>query len=489
MTFAPKADLAAGTYRLWVRGITRDGRVGQWSSMDEFTIFAPPTITHVSDQLFSRPTIGFTAIPGVSKYDVWIASTKALSKPRIHATTATSDPVFQASGDLTSGSYIAWVRGVAADGSFGDWSAVMNFSAGLAPQFTSTLPTTLPVNSSISLSWTQVSGVDHYNIWITIPNAPPQEMRAEDIPRFFQQLPATEQGQYRFWVRGVAQDGRVGRWSDPIVISVQGKVGEINTSFTADTIEHPFFTWKPVKGAAKYEARIDEIRNNVTNIVHDSNIAKTSFTPAESLPLGTYRIKIRPISLDGTIGEWSEPVVYSSIQIPQLVPVLSRLDPDVLLEWRPVDGVTSYDVVLQNLSTGEFVMQQRSVASTTVKVLSPKLADGRFQWWVRANGPDKWSAAGIFEVSRKPHLTLSATYSLAADSKAVNWTPVSGAGHYDVWISNSRGALVLRDPDVMTNSFNHGTTLPIGSYRVWIRAISTSNTVGPWSSPGIFAIV
>ncbi|MEJ7590598.1 MAG: VCBS repeat-containing protein [Planctomycetaceae bacterium] len=110
-TFVPSVDLAHGTYRLSVRASDVDGTVGQWSRPDDFTIGSSTTVAVVADQISRRPKLEWNVIQGAASYDIWITDTRNPAKPPVRTTTTPA--FFVLDRDLPTGSYRAWVRGIA----------------------------------------------------------------------------------------------------------------------------------------------------------------------------------------------------------------------------------------------------------------------------------------------------------------------------------------------------------------------------------------
>ena len=49
-------------------------------------------------------------------------------------------------------------------------------------------------------------------------------------------------------------------------------------------------------------------------------------------------------------------------------------------------------------------------------------------------------------------------------------------------------SVILNKKDILTNSFTSPTTLAVGNYRVWIRAINANGVMTTWSAPQAFTI-
>ncbi|MCA9011784.1 MAG: hypothetical protein KDB01_18650 [Planctomycetaceae bacterium] len=79
-----------------------------------------------------RPTISWDALSGAVTYDVWINDiTQGVSQ--YIRNTNLNETSFTPSSDMPMGTYIAWVRGIDADGSPGSWSGAIKYQTLQAP--------------------------------------------------------------------------------------------------------------------------------------------------------------------------------------------------------------------------------------------------------------------------------------------------------------------------------------------------------------------
>src|SRR5205807_7226596 len=67
-------------------------------------------------------------------------------------------------------------------------------------------------------------------------------------------------------------------------------------------------------------------------------------------------------------------------------------------------------------------------------------------------------------------------------------TPVNGADHYYIWISDLTSGTNLTNPNVLGTSWTPSNPLIQGhSYRWWIQAANSNGVVSPWSNSLDFA--
>ena len=78
-----------------------------------------------------------------------------------------------------------------------------------------------------------------------------------------------------------------------------------------------------------------------------------------------------------------------------------------------------------------------------------------------------------------------------------SWRAVEGAVRYELWanlVNQQQG--VINHTQLFTNSVSEPSSpqppppvLPAGTYRVWVRAISSTGVEGPWSDSVVFVAV
>ena len=64
-----------------------------------------------------------------------------------------------------------------------------------------------------------------------------------------------------------------------------------------------------------------------------------------------------------------------------------------------------------------------------------------------------------------------------------------GAVRYDLWVNQVGGQpQIIRQQNLTDTSYTSTNLLPIGTYRAWIRAVSSTGEVSPWSVEVAFII-
>ena len=160
--------------------------------------------------------------------------------------------------------------------------------------------------------------------------------------------------------------------------------------------------------------------------------------------------------------------------------------------WTAVAGAVSYDVWVTDLSRPAGPVINTTVTGTSLTSQIP-LEIARHRVWVRANLSTgiktPWSVMRTFEVRTPPVVSplarMQSTY-----RPTISWSPVYKADSYQVQIDSRFSiptGLIFRS-GITSTSFVVPQDLPLGLYRVWIRAFATNGNYSAWSSPGEFYI-
>lgn len=139
MTFA--ADLAPGTYTVWVRAVDTRGRFSDWSDPLFFEATGGRTVitAPVEGETVDFPTFTWVAVTDAVSYEVWVSEVGGQS-PFLNVTglTGTSytpiDASLPSSQPFPDGTYRIWVRAIFADGTTSPWSAPVTFIGGVVAE-------------------------------------------------------------------------------------------------------------------------------------------------------------------------------------------------------------------------------------------------------------------------------------------------------------------------------------------------------------------
>jgi len=284
--------------------------VSRWSSVGLVDVTTTSVVSVSVDAATRRPQISWTEIPGAQRYELWVNNTTTGQGRVIHESNLSSTS-FSAAAGLEFGTYAVWVRAVNSFGQVGDWSEVVLFDIG--PQLLT--PTGSSFRVPTEFTWTTVPGVASFEIYIQV-GATVIRQAGLTNPSY---SPTTTlaAGTHLWWVRGVAANGRAGRWSAPAEFSVGGRPVIVTPISGSTTTTSPQFSWEAVEGASRYTVYVSLVSASngdaATLEFRSDNVTTTSYTHAIALSNSnaTYRVWVRAISGDGTLSAWSVPVTFA----------------------------------------------------------------------------------------------------------------------------------------------------------------------------------
>ncbi|MEZ6123706.1 MAG: hypothetical protein R3C49_11080 [Planctomycetaceae bacterium] len=368
-TFAEVSGLEIGRYRSWVRAIRSDSTKSAWASAT-FSVSLSTTIhyTGAGNQEDLRPTFSWDAVDGATGYRVYISNVTQQQNAIVD--TVVTDTHFTPDFDLQFGINRIWVQPMGPGNYSGAWSTAEDYSVG--PQLIS--PVTATLNNPPVFSWTDVPGADTYEIYIRKSGDAPLIATALTEPTYTPSGTLAN-GDYRWWVRGVAANGRTGSWSSAGTFNVGGRVTITSpTENVANGIAN--IRWEAVQGAAAYEVYL--YSSTESRLIQ--RVTDVTATQFDSIPLaeGDYRVWVRAYAASGSAAPWSRATDFSVASlVPELTataasPVTPTLESIPEFSWNAASQAASYNLYLTD---GESVIQQSGL-STTQWTPSSQLASG-----------------------------------------------------------------------------------------------------------------
>ena len=251
----------------------------------------------------------------------------------------------------------------------------------------------------------------------------------------------------------------------------------------------PTITWSAIPDAVKYEVWVNNLttgQNLVINRTGTAALSTTSYVSTENLPSGTYRIWVRGLNSSGEAGLWSLPTTHTVLAPPVITQPLGggTFDTTPTFRWTAVTGASNYDVYVADAKTKVVVLRNKFV-TTTSYTATKDIAVGEYQLWVRAqsgNSFSAWSAPSTFSIGLPPKITSAKTVGTPAKPQ-FTWTTITGTERYELWVTNAvTNVRVIYETNLTNTTFTSATTLPVGTYRVWVRAVSTMGEITAWST-------
>jgi hypothetical protein len=499
-------QVPAGTYQVTASGgalggtVTRTVVVGTDNVEADFTQpqLLPPTFTGpATSGTNTTPTFSWTATSGATQYDLWVATAAGQQVIRNqNLTTTTLTPATP----LSAGSYQAWIRVTTAAGT-SSWSPVYGFTivAPAAPTFSA--PSGTITNPTPTFNWSASTDAIRYDLWVSnVTTGQTQIIRQQNLTtNSFTPTSALPGGSYQAWVQAFNNAGNSSGWSATLNFAISGPAAPIFTAPTgSSTNNSPTFTWTATAGANRYDLWVSNLSTGQDQFIRQQNLTTTSFTPAP-LPAGSYTAWVQAFSAAGSLGGWSSGLSFTIVapSPPTLTgpaSVVTTTTPT--FTWNATAGATQYDIWADNATTGQAQVVRQTVTATSFTPANP-VPRGQYNVWIRAAnsagsfGP--WSTGYSFLIdTTAPAIP---TFTAPAGSTAIltptfSWSASAGAASYDLWVNNltTGQTQIIRQQNLMSNSFTPANPLPVGSYVAWVQAFDNTNQTRGWSNSLSFTI-
>ena len=354
-------------------------------------------------------------------------------------------------------------------------------------------PTTLTALQRPTITWTSDPAAAGYDVWIS--NVSTGQNPFLITTSSINSLTPTADlgiGVFDLWVRSFRSDGIKGQWSAMYRFQISTPVSMTPPAAVQPT-SRPTITWAPLVGAVRYDVWINNVTTGQNEVVRDLNVTTNSWTPPAELPISNYRMWVRGIDASGRFAQWSVAANFRIATAPVPInPVASTFDRTPTFNWTPVTGAVTYSFQLRNLATGVTVHNIQNLPTPTWTAPTD-LPTGNYRWWSIAVGANSlagsWSAPTDFYIGGSAKFTTpSGTWST---TPTFNWLAVGGAARYELQINRVDVVQykVVNELNLTGTSFTVTTPLVAGGhYRIWIRAVSTTGEVGPWSTTLDFSV-
>lgn len=341
-------------------------------------------------------------------------------------------------------------------------------------------------NQRPTFTWSPIAGADSYDLWMSPAGDTSNPVFNTNVFGTSFRPPADLGiGRFDMWIRARSASNEVSAWSTVAQFDVSTPA--IVSSVEGLESRSRSFNWTSVPGAIRYEIWINNQTAGRPKVLHNVNVTDTNFD-AIDLDFGIHAFWVRPINSRGRVGQWS--AANSFFIGPDLLgPLTPTFETRPTFAWSEIPGAESFEIYLQ---TGNTVLRQGNLTTTSFTP-SINLEPGRYRWWVRgyaANGrAGQWSVPGSTNVGGRPSITTPAAET-SGNGNLFQWSSVIGADRYSIYIAGvDDSTFVFRDDAVTTNRIANVPGLQSGqSYRVWVRAISISGTLSPWSFPVTFQL-
>ena len=177
---------------------------------------------------------------------------------------------------------------------------------GIASTLTSFSDGITTLDQTPTFEWTPLPGAASYEFWL---NGPSGRIYQTDLtsPEFTPDTNLTH-GNHSWWVRAVDADGNRGQWSERRTVSIGGRTEVEQPTFNAQ--EQVSFVWSEIDSAASYIVHVNRI-DEPGLAFRQEQLTSSSYTHADALAAGTYRVWVRAINADGVATLWSDAVTFT----------------------------------------------------------------------------------------------------------------------------------------------------------------------------------
>jgi hypothetical protein len=345
------------------------------------------------------------------------------------------------------------------------------------------------------LRWTAMQGATSYRIHVNSETTGQSGVIIATVSTN-EYTPTTDipVGSYKIWIMPIyPNSGSI--WNTPQIFNVLAAPvlqAMERTQYSA----RPQLLWNPLPGAVQY----DIWGNNVSTGQQQSfrlTVQGTSWTPPADLPLGVHRFWIRGLDAKNQPTGWSAGQEFLVVTVvTPLTPGTSVFDNTPDFTWQPVAGAVSYEFVLRNASTNVVVINQQNITATRFTPTAP-LPDAGYKWYVlavssAAIGSLKSGRAITRDVFIGGRTTVLAPSGVSqTNPPQFRWQSVDDAATYIIQVNRLNGSSnqkVFEVSGLTSTTWTPTAPLNAGSYRTWVRVVSGSGVLSPWSNPLDFSI-
>jgi hypothetical protein len=502
-------SLSDGNYEVIVTATNGSGSTA--SSAWKFSVVAVTPTSPMVRTFDVTPLFTWGAVPGTSRYEIWIRQTAPVYVDTVFRSSTLSTPSYEATTSLGLGTFDWTVRAYDADGVAGNWFKTQTFKT---ERPTLSRPLSVTVDTTPTFTWNDMDAKPagqkdtRYELWVNQIGGRAKIIHQTSLTSTsYTPTTALPNGSFEAWVRAIAPDGEAGLWSSVRRFTMDYRIGPVVSAPTGTVTDRtPTFRWQAADGARSYDLWVNNLTTGKSQVIrvivpHVANASTISYTPAAELLSGDYRWWVRTIAVSGDQTAWSSGLNFT-IPRPAITAPLGAITTDLpRFTWTGVSQYVSYELWVNNLTTGtQKIIYEKGLTTTSYQTVLP-LENGSFRAYVRgvdaAGNFSEWSPQGNFTVTvgvgTAPTILSPRNSVFTAGSRPTFfWNAGTVGSSYEILvkrISDSSQPIVINQRGIQGTSFTTTTGLSAGTYRWWVRALDSTGNGLPWSQPAIFQVV
>jgi hypothetical protein len=406
--------LPTGTYYWHVQPLNTFGRPGDWSGTWKFTISPAPAIPALSEpadvQFFTSgmPKFGWGAVEGATRYHIQVSSRSDYSSPEVDL--ETDGTSWAPPYNLPLNEYYWHVQAINAFDMRSEWSTARRFTISPAPAPPYPLDpgdgqmvyTDLP-----GFSWQAPAEAAGYTVQVSAyPDFSSMVFTGTPAGTYWATPQRMSTGTYYWRVQAFNRFGTAGEWSAARRLLVNMPPGAPELADPGDGqivfTSKPGLDWKDVAGVSRYRIQVGPY-DDFGKMYYDEEVAGVSWTPVDTLSMGTYFWHVQALNTFETPGPWSPTWKFDvslRLPAPQLLDPPSGKDltsTRPTLTWSGVPGAAFYYLQVDDDPSFGSPEVDRAVNGTSWKLEKPlEKMETWYYWRVQAANqygtPGDWSA-------------------------------------------------------------------------------------------------
>lgn len=506
----PKDDiLALGAYEYTVTAVNTASATSSSSDVTSsvsgnLVVSTPPEIDAPAVAIYNRrPTITWVQPEGAVVSDVEVFNVTTNQLEFLQTGVSGTSYTLSAAQTLGDAEYRVRVR------SYGDldetvpsdFSSIHVFQVGSPPVLLGPADNAVRTTSSRpELTFRGSLTGESYRVWLTSRNLGQALFVVDGIEsEGFRPPTDLPIGRYTYWVQATTGN-ETSAWSqsyDFEVVTPPVIVDRPRSTFSSQ----PTIEWGALEGADSYLIWLNKIDVSPAIVQERIEVTTTSYQPTTELPWGTYKIWVQGVAeggsdnVDDTITNFSTPIEFEVGGRPVVTSAAQTSDSTPTLTWGRVELASSYEVFISDgLAPGVPLLRQAGINSTSF-TLPTEFPEGDYRFWVRAFGPNgqktAWSlnSTSFLTIDTLVPPVIGEIGTTSDRTPTITWTAVTGAFNYRLFVAPV-GAISspVIDVTVASAEFTPEIPLAVGTYRVWVRTISSNSEISPWSETIDFTI-